>query len=343
MKEFLKSHIKPFLQSVAFFLIFILIFLSVQKIFVLKGSGYSKYMYYNEEENDSLNLLFFGNSRCNRAIDPVLIDEKVGSYSYNMGIQGLRANHVYYRIADALKTQSPDVVAVEISICVPASNDTIEESYMHRALGSLPTSFFKLNAAMELGNDKDQKVELFLPLLRFHARYEELDVEDFAYSMTPNSDFENGEAKNDKWISSHRGYTPYPVQKDLEPKKKNYFKQDYSGITDIAVLDETSAEYIPRIVEAVKAKGCKLLFFSIPATSDGKNGKTTIPVMNYLRATYGDDEDIAFLDLHDHLEEVGLDYQFYQNTEHTNAKGAKLVSTFMADYISANYPELKRQ
>lgn len=346
MKEFLKSHIKPFLQGLAFFLIFILIFLHVQNVFNLKGSGYTKYMYFEDEQENTIDVMYFGNSRCNRGVDPTVVDGIAGTYSYNMGIQGLRANHVYVRMQDALKTQSPKLIAIEISTFLPASNQTLEESYGHRTLMSMPMNldrvFYSYDLARVIAGDKkdkaDRAIEYFLPLLRFHSRYSELSAGDFVYNTPLTSDFDYDEKEADACILERRGYTIYTTDKQLEQTtEESYFNQDFSEIDDVAELDGLSFEYLEKIVAFARENGCELLFFSLPALSAKKSGTATIPIMNYLRACYGEDSDVKFLDAHDYIKKIGLDYQYYQNKEHLNRFGAEKFSKFLGEYIKENY------
>ncbi|MBP5158911.1 MAG: hypothetical protein ILP10_01275 [Lachnospiraceae bacterium] len=346
MKEFLKSHIKPFLQTVAFFVIFVLIFLHVQNIFNLKGSGYTKRMYFRDEADNTINVMFFGNSRCNRGMNPSVIDPIAGTYSYNMAIQGLRSSFVYVRMKDAFKTQTPKLIAIETSIFTPPSTPGLEESYGQRTLMSIPVSPFKLASSIELaslidgdlGKKATRASEYFLPLLRFHSRYEELGPGDFVYDLINMGDYDYSEAQADKCIIENRGYTIYAKNNKLEQTTKtSFFDKDHTSITDVAELDGTSYDYLNKIVELAKDKGAKILFFSIPAMGAKKDSRVTEPIMNFLKTCYENDPDVKFLDFYEHLNEIGLDYEHFQNKEHLNIEGAKLASEFMGNFIKDNY------
>ncbi len=346
MKEFVKSHIKPFLQTVAFFVLFVLIFLHVQNIFNLKGSGYTKRMYFRDEPENSINVMFFGNSRCNRSMNPTVIDPIAGTNSYNMAIQGLRANHIYVRMKDAFKTQTPKLLAIEISIFIPASTQGLEESYGQRTLMSVPVSPFKLASSIELasvidgsiGKKAERASEYFLPLLRFHSRYAELDAGDFVYDLINMGDYDYSESKADKCIIENRGYTVYAKDSKLEQTTKtSFFEKDHTSITDVAELDGVSYDYLEKIVSLAKENDMKILFFSVPAMGAKKDSRVTEPIMNYLKTCYADDPDIELLDLYEHMDEIGLDYQYFQNKEHLNREGATLASQFMGEYLKKTY------
>lgn len=346
MKEFIKKTYKPFIKSVAFITIFILLFLHVQEVFKLKGSGYGKYTYFSEEEDNSMDIMFFGNSRMNRGVDPLIIDDINQTLSYNMGIQGLRSNHVYIRMKNAFMTQTPKLTVIETGILTPASSDKLEEQYSQRTLLSLPTSLFKLESAVELASDAkgvstaNRALELFLPLIRFHARYEEIDSVDYLYCMDLNDDFEYENRYSEEVMMSHRGYTAYPTQKQLKDSYSKYKKKKYAEVTDVATLDAQTEEYLDKMVELCRSIGSEILFLSIPAFDKDANYKVTIPITNYLSEKYKNDEDIHILDTNLHYNDVGYDYFYFQNTSHLNEDGAKLLSNYLGAYIKENYSDI---
>lgn len=337
MKTFLQKTYKPFLKSVAFILAFVLTFSYVQEIFKLKGSQYGKYEYYSEEEENSMDIIYFGNSRCNRGIDPLIIDEVNGTYSYNMGIQGLRAKHVYIRMKDALSTQTPKLVVIETAIFTPSGSKKLEESYQQRALLPLPTSMFKLDAAIELGEDASKAVDLFLPLLRFHSRYEEVDSVDFLYLMDLNDEIDYEGRYTEESIIEHRGYSLYPNDSKLKKSYHKYCNIDYAAVTNVGSLDKETEEYLEKIVDLCKGIGAEILFLSIPAVDKDSNYETMMPINNYIREKYKDDSSINMLDTHLYYNDIGLDYMYYQNSNHLNRDGAVLFSNFFAQYLKDNY------
>ena len=337
MKAFLLKYYRPFLKTVAFVLIFVLLFSYVQDIFGLKGSGYGKYTYYNRETENTVDVIYFGNSRCNRAFDPLVVDDIAGTYSYNLGIQGLRAKHVYIRMQDAFKTQTPGLVIIETGIFTSGASATLEEQYNHRTLVSLPTSVFKLKAAVELAETKEKAVELFLPLLRFHSRYKEIGSVDFIYNRSINDEYDYENRSSEEVMQTHRGYTSYPTNKKLKDSYHSVFTKDYSTITELAELDEETVEYLDRMVELCRSIDAQILFVSVPAVAKSAGATLTVPISNYLADRYAADEDIAVLDMYLNYAEIGLDYMYFQNTSHLNVSGAQLVSTYMGEYIAEHY------
>ncbi len=341
MKDFVKRYYKSTLKTIAFVLIFLIMFFYIQDIFELKGSGYGKYSTYHTEEENSLDVIFFGNSRCNRAINPLVIDDIAGTYSFNYGIQGLRANHVYYRFLDAFKTQKPKLVVIESSIYLP-SKEVNESSYLHRTLVSLPTSLFKIKAAMELGDSYSMKLELMLPLLRFHSRFREIESVDYIYNMDIHPDYPYDNQSSEEVLKTHRGYTPYPTDKTIDKDKGKYFTKDYSSITEIGVPDPEADDYFKKMVNIAKENGCKVLVLSIPSAEKNATAKFTTPINNYLREFYADDPDVQVLDLSVIMQEIGLSYKNYHNEGHVNRSGAKLISNYVGEYIKENYDFMKQ-
>ena len=336
MKAFFVKYWKSILSPIAFVLIFFILFSYIQDIFELKGACYGKYKYYNKEEKNSLDVIYFGNSRTNRGINPLVVDEIAGCYSYNLGIQGLRANHVYYRLIDALKTQKPKLVVLETSMYMP-SKEKNEESYVQRTLLSLPFSFFKVKAAMEMGTDDQMKAELIMPLLRFHGRFREIDSVDFLYIMNLNPDIPYDLQISEEIMAESRGYMPYQNDAVLKDDGKGYFDKDYASITEMTVPDKDADYYFQEMIRICEENGAKVLIISIPSMEKNETAKETVPIMNYLKQVYKDDPNVDYLDICTSMKEIGLDYDNFHNKGHLNRSGAQKISEFIGTYLKNNY------
>ena len=336
MKQFIGKYWKPVVETVAFILIFAFLLVNIQNIFEPKKECYGKYSNYNEEEEDSLDIIYFGNSRVNRGINPTVVDGITGYRSYNYGIQGLRANHVYFRVKDALTTQTPKLVVIDAAMYLP-SKESLEEAYIHRTLISLPFSLFKVESALELGVDEDMKKELIFPLLRFHSRYREIESTDFIYMMDINPDYPYANQVSEETMMANRGYMPYPTEKKIKDDGKNYFGKDYSAITEIAEPDKATDDYFQKMVTEAKNEGAQVLIISIPSLEKAGNAKKTVPIMNYLRKIYENDDSVKFLDFSLCLKEVGLSYENFHNEGHLNRTGAQKLSEYLGNFIKENY------
>lgn len=336
MKQFFAKYWKFALECIAFILIFCFLLTYVQNIFEPKKECYGKYESYNSEKKNSMDIVYFGNSRVNRGINPLVVDDITGYYSFNYGIQGLRANHIYFRLLDALKTQTPKLVVIDAALYLP-SKESLEEAYIHRTLISLPISLFKVQAALELGVDEDMKKELIFPLLRFHSRYREIDVIDFKYVMNLNDAYDYDNKVSEDTMESSRGYMPYPTEKKVKDNGKKYFDKDYSKITDIAEVDPVADDYFKKMIAEAEAMGAQVLITSIPSMESAGNAKKTVPIMNYLKETYKNDSNVKFLDFSLVLNEVGLGYETFHNEGHLNRVGAQRLSEYLGNFIKENY------
>ena len=336
MKEFVKKYWKNVVACIAFVTIFFLLFSHVQNVFELKEGCYGKYDDYNNMEKNSINVMFYGNSRTNRGLNPVIIDEISGTTSYNYGIQGLRASNMYFRFIDTLTTQNPQLIVLETSMYIPAK-EHLMESHIQRTVQSLPFSLLKIKAALEMGFDDKMKAELIMPLLRFHGRFREIDSVDFAYMMDLNPDFPYEGQYPDEVMAESRGYMPYSVNREWEDNGKKYFTKDYSKITDIAEPDETQDKYFKEMVRIAEEHGAKVLLLSIPSFVSNETPKETIPLMNYLRDFYKDDPNVQCLDICTMIKDLGLGFSDYQNSGHLNLSGCRKLSEYIGNYIKENY------
>lgn len=336
MKNFIKKNWKSAVKGIAFVLIFIMLFSYVQDIFELKGSCYGKYECYQREEKNSIDAIYLGNSRVNRSLNPLIIDEIAGIRSFNMGVQGLRAPHVYYRLLDALKTQKPKLVVIESSVCNP-SKESLEESYIQRTFLSLPFSPLKVKGAIDLGKDLNMTAEVMFPLLRFHGRFREIDTIDYIYNMDVNPAYPYDAQVSEEIMNVSRGYQPYPTDKVLKDNGKHIFDKDFSGITDVTAPDEEAEKYFRKFVETAEEAGAQVLIISIPSADKGSTADKTIPILNYFRQVYADDPSVNFLDFNVLYDELDFGYSDMHNVGHVNRTGSRKISTYLGQFIRDNY------
>jgi len=313
----MKKYLAIFIYCVLFTVL--LFFLS--PIFVPKWrSGEDNYIgsivrgYYSEGEN-SLDLLFLGNSDMYRAILPIELWDKYGIASYAYTSPGQRTWTGYYVFEDALLYQHPKVIVYNVD-SLNSSNQSNESIY-RKSFDNMKWTKNKVKAIF--GNDgfqfkRREKIEYVFPILRFHDRWKELNNEDFKYAY--------------KEHFSYKGYDLIATSKPYEGGK-SYMKDK----KETYELIENVRGYLDRIVERCKEEGIELVLVEVPSADSWSLAKSKAV------QEYADSKGLTFIDLNLHLDDMKFDWK--KNTpdggDHLNIYGAEKVTEFLGEYLHENY------
>lgn len=229
--------IKPFL----FIAVFLMVLFPVTKIVTSPGN-YLVYQWirgFYEEEKDSLDAVYIGSSEVYAFWQAALGWDFYGIsvWPYATSSQPLQA--VRYIIEDARKTQ-PDALYI---IDIP-SNDlsTCSLNQIHWLTDYMPWSLTKLKLIHSLckmeGYTLMDSLEFYLPLYRYHARWDELVQQDFSYELdgTKGGSQYNNFLKTSKDVSG--SYRKMDLSGELSDETETYFNGlfDYIDQEHIKVL-----------------------------------------------------------------------------------------------------------
>lgn len=295
-------------EIVAFVLFVVLlvqscIFLSKAYMPERESYGSTWNMYLNEDK-DSINIMFFGSSMAYCDIVPSEIYANTNLTSYVLTAPEMTIPQGYYYIKEALKTQSPDVVFLELSgmFFPDYSNHTAE------TVGFMPFSVQRLYAIFETA-EPEARFSLLFPLYKYHDRWQEVSIL---------------EKRADDRVDLYAGYTPtVGVLEALEARREWTF--DSTG-----VKLSKNEKYLRKIEELCEKEGIQLVFFLAPACSNYSAENLEI-IKNAVK-------DATFVDFNDEFDSIGFDMKtdFYDPL-HLNIVGALKFSERLSEYITDNF------
>src|SRR5574344_1279692 len=168
---------KGFIKSFFFLILFCLILLVLSSVFRPTWNTDDILNGYKNEQQNSLDVLFIGDSDIYNGISPMEIYEKYGITSYDFASSAASNLLMYYMLQEALKTQSPKVVIMdETSIFGYKEGET----NTHRAMDLMPLD----NVKLSLINDPDyhfnigDKLTILFPVFRYHDRWNKINLTD---------------------------------------------------------------------------------------------------------------------------------------------------------------------
>ena len=302
--------VKWVIKIISAVLSFSLIFLFIQPFFVPKYTGDSTTIVngYSYLDKNSIDVLFLGASQMFCTVDAGMLTDEydISSYDFGASLQNLTMTEYYYN--EALKTQSPKLVMIEVCE-IFSQNENVKGNALSWNFNPMPMSIEKFTTAQQVCNDNTIKafVYSFTPLLIFHDRWTSIDKSEIVYTINPQ-----------KYIDlSSRGFL---ARDHVEPHSIAFYNNDTSEKT----IPKESKTAILKIAEDCKKRNIKLVLFKAPVSNWTKGNSISVK-------RFAEENSLEFIDLNENLKEIGIDENndFY-NAAHLNTTGAKKTTNYLA-------------
>ena len=313
--------LKKIVSIIILIIIIILILFAISPIFVPKWTkGGDNYItnivrgFYAEEDN-SLDVMFMGNSDMYRGMSPVVLWDEYGIASYSYTSPGQRAWTGYYVLLDSLRSQHPDIIVFNIDE-VQSTNQSTESCY-RKAFDNMQLSSVKIQALFDSTYKFSfaEKASYLFPVLRYHTRISELTSEDFKYAYGY-EEYENKGLDLIKEIKPYNGGSSY-----MEDKGETY------------EFPEKTKKYMDKIAKKCEEEKIKLILVEIPSADSWSYAKHQAIVK------YAEEKELPFVDFNMILDEIDFDWTHDtpDGGDHLNVYGAEKVSKYMGKYLNENY------
>jgi len=259
----------------------------------------------------SVDVLLVGNSHSGINVDTATLWKEYGIASYNLwgGVQPLWNS--YHFIVEALKYQTPKVIALEITAAISDYEYSEDQNQIKNTVG-MKLSKNKLEA-VKVSAPKDKWLNLMLGFPMYHNRFDELSYDDFA-----NFPWSDG-------LENFKGsYLLYGVG--------SYEFESAEGVTECREIMYKQEEYLMKIIDLCKEKNIPLLLFKSTALErkDAQEIFNTVSVI-------AEENGLNFLNMNLLDEEVGITPADYSTDRHMNGSGARKVARYMGAYLQENY------
>ena len=275
---------------------------------LVEGSMISQY--YHESKDHE--VLFIGDCEVYANFSPMVMYEKQGIKAYVRGSSQQLLWQSYSILEETLKYETPKVVVFNVNAM--RYGEPVSEAYNRLTIDYMKWSKQKLDIISSSMTEEENIGYYLFPLLRYHARYDELTSEDFEYFFKTKDNTFNGFLvnKNVKPVES------LPTMKPLG----NY------QFSDICY------EYLDKITALCKENGIRLILIKAPSLYPYWYEEYDMQMVEYAQANH-----IDYYNLKNNVEEIGIDYSLdtYDAGLHLNLSGATKLSNFFADLLMKNY------
>ena len=260
-------------------------------------------------EDNMMDVVFTGSSHTYCSISPALLWGENGISAFNMTTSGQDKNSTCHYLMELLKTQSPEVVFVEMYGL--AFDEHIVEGNVHRNMMGMPLSANSIGLIDDYVTDETMNLNYKIRWPIVHTRYKELEKYDFVtYDFT-----EYGRGTDFAYYATPVSY-PMAAQ----------------AYTEVG-LTETNRAWLDELYALSQEHDFELVFFVAPA------GVTVVQQGQINAASlYAKELGIDFIDFNQFSIAMGLDYMNdFLDDQHLNGYGAEKLTRYFADYIKGHY------
>lgn len=287
--------------------------------------GITQFEALRRQPENTIDVLFVGTSHVYSDINPAVLWERHGIASFDLATGGACLVNSYYAIQEALKTQSPSLIVLEMFGSLRENLSSREIMDANWGLSGIRTQWESLGLSAPEG----ERLDYLMKYPYYHTRYKNVTKYDFEpyvhnYQYGGQSFFlySEGEEKSYKGavtLSHVENFEEFP---DLSPVK---------GETPLSGENE---EYLNKIVELVNGSGSRLLLIVSPYTGcTAEHQEKYNYIANRIRG-----KSVPFVNFNLLYSEMRLDSRIdFAETSHLSFWGMWKYSAYLADYLSEHY------
>lgn len=270
--------------------------------------------FYAEKEN-SIDLIVIGSSNSFCTINPLVLYENYGICAYDFGSSSQPMNISALYLKEALKSQKPKVVALEVNMMVGDSINSGYEAGLRWGLTDMPFSIDKCKCVYQsIGKIDADFFSYIFPVFRYHNRWKELSKTDYVYMSEDKTNYTKG----------------YLETQQLVDRTLNF--EQYSSEGE-AWIDEKNLVYLDEMLQICQENNIELMLFKSPKENWHKYETEAIRQIAAQR-------ELEFVDYNELFfnHEIELDIaQDFRDGDHLNDYGAEKISVHFGKYLQQKY------
>lgn len=296
---------------------------------LIAGTFYHGYNYFNKvfrnpEVNygeafhnmpeDSVDILVLGSSHAQYSFVPSFAYQDTGLYSYVLGTACQPIKVSYEMLKEALKTQNPELVILEVYTATPLKEMCDGDSCYITAEYQM-TGQEKYNTINFLPEEKAKAYRN--DFINYHNNWRTMEsFEDFKYKDNSEIDISFGYIYNGSSL----------------PVENSWYAARFDETVDVE-LNEDDLKAFNDIYNLCKEKGIQLLFYMMPMDClDAVN-----QAYRYKIWDWANEHDVEYIDFIDLSDKIDYRMQVHSDGFHSYTNGAGIVTDYLCKFIQENY------
>ena len=269
------------------------------------------------DTTDTRDVIFIGDCEVYEGFVPATLFEEYGITSFVRGSSQQTVWQSYHILEETLNKETPK--AVVFNVLALHYGETPSESISRMSLEDMEWSKQKLDAIRASMTDEESLLAYFLPILRYHSRWSELDGDDFKHAFDKHEDI------------THQGYL---MQTAVDPVDTSDNRTP-DALLDTA-LPSRAIKYLDKMVALCKEKGIELILVKAPTNSIRYYW---YPEWDAQMVDYAAANGIAYYSMVGLDDEIGLDWSTdtYDKGLHLNVYGAEKLTSYFGKILAENH------
>lgn len=266
--------------------------------------------YYDEVKNHD--VVFIGDCELYENLSPAVLWEEYGIHSYIRGSAQQLIWQSYYLMEDTLRYEKPK--AFVFNVLSMKYDAPQSEAYNRMSIDGMKWSKSKIDNIKASMTQEEHFLEYVFPLLRYHARWSDLNRDDITYF-----------AKKDK--VTFNGYYMRADVLAAENVPEGKPLADYQ-------FGDNSYAYLDKMTELCKEQGIELILVKAPSLYPYWYDEWEQQIEEYAQK-----HQLKYYNFLEDINEIGLDFttDTYDSGLHLNLSGATKLSRYFGDILMTEF------
>ena len=303
------------LAVIAVILVFVIAFGLVTRLLepkymetLVEGAMLSQY--YGEAGGHD--VIFIGDCEVYANFTPMEMYRQSGITAYVRGSSQQLIWQSYYVLKETFRYEIPKAVVLNVNAM--RYDTPVSEEYHRLTIDQMKWSAEKVGIIQASMTEEESFWSYVFPILRYHARFDELTGEDFRWFFREQNITWNG----------------HLINQEVNPVGELPSKRALSSYA----FGDVCYEYLDKIRLLCEENGVELILIKAPSVYPYWYDAYDAQMENY-----AEKHGLTFYNLLDYTEEIGIDYQTdtYDAGLHLNLAGATKLSQWFAELLSENH------
>lgn len=262
-------------------------------------------------DDNTFDVLVLGSSHAQYSFNPAVFYNETGYYSYVLGTACQAIPVSYEYLKEALETQSPEIVLLEVFTALP---DVVvcRTDGVTKLAGDEMTGLERYSTIWHIDNKKESLLEYWFDIIMTHSSWPEKELEDFKPAENEVKDVFMGHV------------TQMP---------DNYSRWELTQFEDLntGTLKDKDLEYILKIKELCDQEGIRLILYKAPYVIEQASYDSLQALLRF-----AEENNIEYVNGFDHMQEMDFHLGMDGDAWHNNVWGARKMTEYLSKVALEN-------
>lgn len=303
----MNSKLINLIKGIIVFAVAVAILLTTQKILILKSEdGISQIESFYKQKKNTVDVIFLGSSQVYCNINTGVLWDEYGMAAYDLGGAEMPSWNAYYYLKEALKTQEPKLVVVELATYALQPFDIQYHAWIKDNNYGMKWNHNRIDA-LKVSTTEAEFNDYLFPVGVMHSRYNDLEKNDFV---------------DENNTINYKGFDPRETICPCD-------EPDIFNVTGQSEVNEKHLDYYYKIIDLCQTENIPIAIIKAPycVTSEEQM------VYNTLFAI-AEEKNIPCIDFNKLYKEMNFDFSSdMADPNHTNQMGNYKYSKYLGQKI----------